>query len=59
MARRLTLHEIAAVGCLIRRHGDELAERYEQHQIVESPRQLASSSDTKSASGGDRFLTRL
>ena len=36
MARRLTLHEIAAVGCLIRRHGDELAERYEQHQIVES-----------------------
>jgi hypothetical protein len=36
MARWRTLHEIAAVGCLIQRHGDELAERYEHHQIVES-----------------------
>jgi hypothetical protein len=36
MARWRTLHEIAAVGCLIRRHGEELAERYEHHQIVES-----------------------
>jgi len=36
MARWRTLHEIAAVSSLIRRHGDELAERYEHHQIVES-----------------------
>lgn len=36
MARWRTLHEIAAVGYLIQRHGDELAERYEHHQIVES-----------------------
>lgn len=36
MARWRTLHEVAAVGYLIQRHGDELAERYEHHQIVES-----------------------
>ena len=36
MARWRTLHEIAAVGCLIRDHGDELAERYEQHQVIEA-----------------------
>jgi hypothetical protein len=36
MARWRTLHEIAAVGCLIRDHGDELAERYEQHQLIEA-----------------------
>jgi Family of unknown function (DUF5677) len=36
MARWRTLHEIAAVCYLIRRHGDELAERYEDHEIVEA-----------------------
>jgi hypothetical protein len=36
MARWRTLHEVAAVGYLIHRYGDELAERYEHHQIVES-----------------------
>ena len=36
MARWRTLHEISAVGCLIRHHGDELAERYEQHQVIEA-----------------------
>jgi len=38
MARWRTLHEIAAVGYLIRRHGDELAERYEEHAAIESRR---------------------
>jgi hypothetical protein len=38
MARWRTLHEIAAVGYLIRRHGEELAERYEEHDAIESRR---------------------
>ena len=36
MARWRTLHEIAAVSDLMRRYGEELAERYEQHQVVKS-----------------------
>jgi Family of unknown function (DUF5677) len=36
MARWRTLHEIAAVCHFIQRHGAEAAERYEDHQIVES-----------------------
>lgn len=36
MARWRTLHEIAAVAHLIQLHGDDLAVRYERHQIVES-----------------------
>jgi hypothetical protein len=38
MARWRTLHEIAAVGYLIRHHGEELAERYEEHDAIESRR---------------------
>ena len=36
MARWRTLQEIAAVGYLIERYGEDLAERYESHQIIES-----------------------
>lgn len=36
MARWRTLHEISAVCNFIIAHGDEVAERYEAHQIVES-----------------------
>ncbi len=36
MARWRTLHEIAAVCHFIVAHGEEVAERYEAHQIVES-----------------------
>ncbi|HEV2628842.1 MAG TPA: DUF5677 domain-containing protein [Pseudolabrys sp.] len=36
MARWRTLHEIAAVGYLLQRHGDELAERYQHHEVIES-----------------------
>ncbi|MBV8754912.1 MAG: hypothetical protein JO328_18815 [Hyphomicrobiales bacterium] len=38
MARWRTLHEIAAVSLLISEHGDELAERYIAHEIVETRR---------------------
>lgn len=38
MARWRTLHEIAAVALLISEHGEELAERYLAHDIVESRR---------------------
>jgi Family of unknown function (DUF5677) len=36
MARWRTLHEIAAVAYLIARDGEDLAERYVAHQVVES-----------------------
>jgi hypothetical protein len=36
MARWRTLHEIAAVASLIRKHGNDLAERYAAHQVIES-----------------------
>jgi hypothetical protein len=36
MARWRTLHEIVSVAYLIGRDGEELAERYVAHQIVES-----------------------
>jgi uncharacterized protein DUF5677 len=36
MARWRTLHEIAAVGYLIQKHGDDLAQRYQDHELVES-----------------------
>jgi hypothetical protein len=38
MARWRTLHEIAAVSLLISEHGDDLAERYVAHEIVETRR---------------------
>ncbi|WP_271518459.1 DUF5677 domain-containing protein [Bradyrhizobium sp. CCBAU 53380] len=38
MARWRTLHEIAAVSSLIREHGDELAERYIEHDGIETAR---------------------
>ena len=38
MARWRTLYEIAAVSYLIRRHGEELAERYVEHDTIESRR---------------------
>lgn len=38
MARWRTLHEIAAVALLMDMHGEELAERYVSHEIVESRR---------------------
>lgn len=40
MARWRTLHEIAVVATLIAEHGDELAERYLAHEVVESKRAL-------------------
>jgi hypothetical protein len=36
MARWRTMHEIAAVAYLLNKYGDQLAERYIAHQIVES-----------------------
>lgn len=36
MARWRTLHEITSVAYLLQQHGDELTERYIQHQSVES-----------------------
>jgi hypothetical protein len=38
MGRWRTLHEIAAVSLLISEHGDDLAERYISHEIVETRR---------------------
>jgi len=38
MARWRTLHEIAATAYLIREHGEDLAERYIAHDIVETRR---------------------
>lgn len=35
MARWRTVHEIAAVACLLDEHGEDLAERYRVHEIVE------------------------
>ena len=40
MARWRTLHEIAVVASFISSHGEELAERYIQHQHIESRRAL-------------------
>lgn len=40
MARWRTLHEIAVVASFISNHGEELAERYVQHQHIESKRAL-------------------
>ena len=40
MARWRTLHEIAVVASFISSHGEELAERYVQHQHVESKRAM-------------------
>jgi Family of unknown function (DUF5677) len=36
MARWRTMHEITAVSSLMNRHGEDLAERYIAHQIVEA-----------------------
>ena len=41
MARWRTLHEIAVVASFIAMHGEELAERYVLHQVVESRRMAA------------------
>lgn len=38
MARWRTLHEIAIVALLIQEHGEDLARRYTDHQVVESLR---------------------
>lgn len=38
MARWRTLHEISAVSSLIGQHGEELAERYIEHDAIESAR---------------------
>ena len=38
MARWRTLHEIAVVAAVILQHGDDIAERYIDHQAVESKR---------------------
>jgi len=38
MARWRTLYELSAVSLLMQRHGDDLAERYVAHQVVESLR---------------------
>jgi hypothetical protein len=40
MARWRTLHEIATVGAVIAKHGEDIAERYVHYQIVESYRAL-------------------
>jgi hypothetical protein len=36
MARWRTLHEIAGVAFLLRQHGEQLATRYVEHQVIES-----------------------
>lgn len=36
MARWRTMHEIAAVTCLLEEHGESLAERYRAHEVVEA-----------------------
>ena len=38
MARWRTLHEVSVVAALIARHGEDLAERYVRHEVVESKR---------------------
>jgi hypothetical protein len=40
MARWRTLHEIAVVAAVIRHYGSDIAERYVDHQAVESKRKL-------------------
>jgi hypothetical protein len=40
MARWRTLHEIAVVAAVISQHGDEITERYIEHQYVESKRAM-------------------
>jgi hypothetical protein len=40
MARWRTLHEIAVVAAVILQYGDEIAERYTEHQYVESKRAM-------------------
>jgi hypothetical protein len=40
MARWRTLHEIAVVAAVILQHGDDIAERYIDHQAVESKRAM-------------------
>ncbi len=40
MARWRTLHEIAVVAAVISQHGEDIAERYIDHQAVESKRAL-------------------
>jgi hypothetical protein len=40
MARWRTLHEIAVVAAVISQHGEDIAERYLDHQAVESKRAL-------------------
>lgn len=40
MARWRTLHEIAVIARLIANHGEEIAERYTLHQVVESKRAI-------------------
>src|SRR5579863_8404617 len=40
MARWRTLHEIAVVAAVISQHGDTIAERYLDHQAIESKRAL-------------------
>ncbi len=40
MARWRTLHEIAVVAAVIYHYGDEIAERYREHQYVESKRAM-------------------
>jgi hypothetical protein len=41
MARWRTLHEVAVVAAFIAEHGEEVAERYVLHQVVESKRAAA------------------
>lgn len=36
MARWRTVHEIAAVACLLDEYGEDLAERYRMHEVVEA-----------------------
>jgi len=40
MARWRTLHEISTVATLVAEHGDELAERYLAHEVIQSKRAL-------------------
>jgi hypothetical protein len=50
MARWRTVHEIAAVACLLEEHGESLAERYRTHEVVEA---------RKAARQYKRFETQL
>ena len=58
MARWRTLHEISVVASLIREHGDELAERYLEHDVVQTKKIIDVYGETYHALGYRSFSKR-